>query len=110
MALQIQITGPILTDAGEQFGGTLVNVEYILKCWKAGDNPAIAVPVIDKKFSGKCKTQVEGVTLDELVIRVEQEAIRQMQPVIDSYNRLQSIAAIPRIAQSAANIQTGLKG
>lgn len=110
MVLQIEVTGPVLTYAGEQFHDKLVNVKYHLKCWKEGDNPEADTPVIDKDFSGQCKTQVEGKTLDELVTRVEQTAIKLMQAEINIYNKLQNIVIKPRVAQSVTNIQNGLEG
>jgi len=117
MGLQIEVTGPVLEYAGEQYHDKLVNVKYYLKFSKQGDNPEVDTRVIgdteDGKgmpFSGQCKTEVEGKTLDELVTRVEQVAIKLMQTEINIYNKLQNVAIKPRVIQSPTNIQNGLEG
>lgn len=109
MALQIEVTGPVITSAGEQYYNKLVNAEFHLKCWKEGD-PKTATPVIDRKFPHQQKTVVEGKTTDELAARVEKAAAEQIQAVIDTYKYAKGIETKLRVTQMAANIQGVLKG
>lgn len=117
MALQIKVVGPELAYAGDKFKDELLVVRYYLKCWEVGDNPETDVPIIgntpDGKgmpFNGQCKTVVEGKTLDDLVSRVEQVAVKQMQKVINIHNKLEVIVEKQRVIDSSVNIQNALEG
>lgn len=111
MALQIQITGPVIMPAGEQHHNKMVNAEFQLKCWKEGDDPETATPVIDKKFSGQQKTQTDdGKTVDELAFRVEEKIAKQIKQLINAYEYAKNIEAKPRVTKMAVNIKAMVEG
>lgn len=110
MALQIKVTGPIITSAGEQYRNKLVNAEFILECWLDGVDIETTEPVISIKLSYRQKTQVESTTIDDLATRVEINVVKDMQKIINNYNYCRNIEAIERVTQMASNIQGALNG
>lgn len=114
MALQIEVTGPVITSAGEMYRNGLVNSEFTLKCWNEGDDPKTDTPVIDRKFSYQQKTEkgVSGKTTDELAKRVEDQATADMKKAIADYenNYEKILEADSRVQQMASNIQGAING
>lgn len=110
MALQIEITGPVITPAGEQYHNKMVNAEFQLKCWKEGDDIQTAAPVIDKKFPYSQKTVVEGKTVNDLASRVEEKVAKQIKQEISSYEYAKIIEAKARVTKMADNIKAMVEG
>ena len=118
MPLQIEITGPVITNAGEQFHNKLVLSEFTLNIWPEGVDKKTTEPVIkDKKFRYQQKTEVVGKATDELAKRVEDLAVVDIQKVIDEHKAevagetyTQVFEKDARITQMAPNIQEVLNG
>jgi len=117
MTLQIEITGPVITNAGEQFHNKLVFSEFTLELWPEGVDKKIVEPVKIQKFKYQQKTEVTGKTTDELAKRVEEAAKVDIQNAIDDYKTEvagetynQVFEKDARITQMAPNIQEVLNG
>ena len=114
MALQLEVSGPVITSAGERYKNKLVNAEFTLKCWPEGADTKTAEPVIDKKFTCRQKTEIDGKTLDELPGTVteenEKQIAREMNEVISAYDYAKQVEGETLITGMASKIQETLNG
>ena len=115
MKLQIEITGPVITPAGEMYKNKLVNAEFTLKCWPEGADKKTIEPVIkDRKFSCKQKTVIDGKVLADLpetiTGRAEKEISNKIKEIISAYEYAKEIEAEPKITKMASDIKGLLNG
>ncbi len=57
MALQVEVSGPVITSAGDAYKNKLVISEFNLKCWEAGVDVKTDIPVINQPFKYQQKTE-----------------------------------------------------
>ena len=109
MALQIEVSKVSVTDAGEKFGGKLLNVTMQLKCWAEGANTETDPAVIDQAFSEEYREK-EGLTVVQQVTKTANLIKTKMQVVIDRYNREQALLNNALLDAAVTGIQSGLEG
>lgn len=114
MALQTEVTGPVITSAGVQYRNKLVNAEFTLKCWPEGVDTKTAEPVINKKFNCQQKTVIDDKALSELPASVteasEKQMAKEMNEVISDYNYAKQVEIEAKITSMASNIQEVING
>lgn len=109
MALQIQVSKVSVTDAGDKFGGKMLNVTMHLKCWPEGANTETDPTVIDQTFSEKYKV-IEGLTVVQQITKTATLIKTKMQAVIDTYNREQALLNNALLDAAVSGIQSSLEG
>jgi len=109
MALQIEVSKVSVTDAGEKFGGKLLNVTMQLKCWPEGANTETDPTVIDQTFSKEYRDK-EELTVVQQVTKTANLIKNDMQKVIDTYNREQALLNNALLDAAVTGIQSGLEG
>jgi len=109
MALQIEVSKVSVVDAGEKFGGKLLNVTMQLKCWAEGVDTEVVAPVIDQPFSEEYRDK-EGLTVIQQVTKTANLIKAEMQKVIDRYNREQALLNNALLDTAVTGIQSGLEG
>ena len=114
MALQTEVTGPVITSAGERYRDKLVNAEFTLKCWPEGVDKEATEPVIVKNFKCQQKTVIDDKTLDQLPNSVTEENEKQvaaeMNKIINAYEYAKQVEVEPKITGMASKIQGMLNG
>jgi hypothetical protein len=109
--MQIEVTGPVVTSAGENYHNKMVISTFTLKCWEDGVDKKVVPPVINQEFSYQQKTEAEDKTTDELAKRVEEKAKIDMQKTLDGHGKdtyEESFGKDARVIQMASNIQGAL--
>ena len=114
MALQTEITGPVITSAGKQYHNKMVNAEFHLKCWPEGVDTKTAEPVIERKFKCQQKTVIDDKALDQLTATAteanEKKVAAEMNEVINAYNYAKQVEEETLITNMASNIREVING
>lgn len=114
MGLQVEVSGPVITSAGERYKNKLVNAEFHLKCWPEGADTKTTEPVIDQKFSCQQKTEIDDKVLEQLPDSVtednEKQIAREMNKVIIAYNYARQVEDETKITGMASKIKGVLNG
>jgi hypothetical protein len=113
MAHKKVITKISVSDAGEQFREMMLTVVLNLKCYETdtgeADGTAVGDAVIDQNFPGNVRLGLEE-GLDATLAKWGIEVYKEMQIVIDTYNREQIYLGNETLDAKIALITGGLTG
>ncbi len=116
MPLQIEVTKVKIVDGTEGYRATIN-----LTCWPDGVTKEYPVRNLDGTVDIKnavvfhdkivyIKGYVDGMTIAQLIDRIQPEVIVKLQEVIDTYNREDSLYNNPKFNTFITNVQGGLNG
>jgi len=97
-----------LMDVNAVRGG-IVSLGIEMTVWADGD-PTTAPELFKSSKTFESKTSIPGVTLSELLARMEKNAILKFQEIIDKYKYEQQIKNKPAVQASISNIEGNLVG
>jgi len=97
-----------LMDVNAVRGG-IVSLGIEMTVWADGD-PTTASELFKASRTYESKISIPGVTLAELLARMEKKAIPDFQGIIDKYKYEQQIKNKPAIQASISNIEGSLVG
>jgi len=82
--------------------------EVTLKLWNDADNPGVDTPVDTKIFPKQTKITVYGLTLDQLLARIEGDLTSEIQTYIDTYKKQEQIKTKPAVVDMVSSIEGNL--
>jgi len=86
----------------------IADLELTLRLWNDGADPDTDPPADTRIFSKQSKTDIEGLTLDQLLARIEGGLTSEIQTYIDTYKKQEQIKTKPAVVGMVSSIEGNL--